>query len=71
MKKAEAKRLAHELTVKSLRKHSAKALFRNDSFTDSDWKKLDEAISDLADFLEKRGKLDQTDASGKSEPEET
>lgn len=71
--KSEAKRLVHKITVTSLRRHKASKLFP-DIKKESEHKKLDEAMEELAAFLEKRGKLDEqsseADAGGKGGPEE-
>lgn len=69
--KSEAKRLVHQTTVNSLRGRSATKLFQG-NYTSNDFKKLDAAMVELADFIEKRGKLGtKTDAGGESGPEAT
>lgn len=70
MTKTEAKALVHLMTVTSLRKHTAKRLFKGD-YTDADYAKLDKELEELAVFLSKRGKLEdqnagKTDAGGES-----
>lgn len=68
--KSEAKQLVHQTTVNSLRSRPAAKLFQG-KYSVNDYKKLDAAMTELANFIEKRGKLGpKTDASGEGGPTE-